>query len=80
MRKTTAVANLLTLTVITLAAVTVSAQNNHPSIAYVSNGGGGITEVDAASNSIIGTAPFPNNANGVVVTPDGKRIYDHRSR
>lgn len=46
-----------------------------PAIVYVSNGGGGITEVNAANNSIIATAPFPNNANGVVVTPDGLRMY-----
>ncbi|HLZ50825.1 MAG TPA: beta-propeller fold lactonase family protein [Candidatus Acidoferrum sp.] len=46
-----------------------------PAIVYVSNAGGGITEVNAANNSVIGTAPFANNANGVVVTPDGKRMY-----
>jgi YVTN family beta-propeller protein len=44
-------------------------------IVYVSNGGGGITEINSANNSVIATAPFPNNANGVVVTPDGRRIY-----
>src|SRR5690348_15170564 len=46
-----------------------------PPIVYVSNVGGGITEVNAANNSVIATAPFANNANGVVVTPDGKRMY-----
>ena len=46
-----------------------------PPIVYVSNAGGGITEVNAANNSVIATAPFANNANGVVVTPDGKRMY-----
>ena len=46
-----------------------------PPIVYVSNGGGGITEVNTANNSVIATAPFPTNANGVVVTPDGQRIY-----
>jgi YVTN family beta-propeller protein len=44
-------------------------------IVYVSNGGGGITEINGANNSVIATAPFPNNANGVVVTPDGRRMY-----
>jgi YVTN family beta-propeller protein len=44
-------------------------------IVYVSNGGGGITEINSANNSVIATAPFPNNANGVVVTPDGRRMY-----
>ncbi len=47
----------------------------HPAIVYVSNGGGGITEINTANNSVIATAPFPNNANGVVVTPDGLRMY-----
>ena len=46
-----------------------------PPIVYVSNGGGGITEVNTANNSVIATAPFPNNANGVAVTPDGQRMY-----
>ena len=49
--------------------------STNPAIVYVSNGGGGITEINSANNSVIATAPFPNNANGVVVTPDGKRIY-----
>ena len=48
---------------------------NGPAIVYVSNGGGGITEINTATNSVIATAPFPNNANGVVVSPDGRRIY-----
>jgi YVTN family beta-propeller protein len=47
----------------------------HPAIVYVSNGGGGITEINTANNSVIATAPFPNNANGVVLTPDGRRMY-----
>lgn len=46
-----------------------------PPIVYVSNAGGGITEVNAANNSVIATAPFPNNANSVAVTPDGRRMY-----
>jgi len=46
-----------------------------PPIVYVSNGGGGITEVNTANNSVIATAPFPSNANGVAVTPDGRRMY-----
>jgi YVTN family beta-propeller protein len=46
-----------------------------PAIVYVSNAAGGITEVNAADNSILATAPFPNNANSVAVTPDGKRLY-----
>src|SRR5215467_15493077 len=49
--------------------------STNPAIVYVSNGGGGITEINTANNSVIATAPFPNNANGVVVTPDGQRIY-----
>jgi YVTN family beta-propeller protein len=44
-------------------------------IVYVSNAGGGITEVNTTNNSVIATAPFRNNANGVVVTPDGRRMY-----
>jgi YVTN family beta-propeller protein len=46
-----------------------------PAIVYVSNGGSGITEVNTANNSVIATAAFPNNANGVVITPDGRRMY-----
>jgi len=48
---------------------------NSPAIVYVSNGGGGITEINTATNSVIATAPFPSNANGVVVSPNGRRIY-----
>src|ERR1700758_963804 len=48
---------------------------NSPAIVYVSNGGGGITEINTATNLVIATAPFPNNANGVVGSPDGRRIY-----
>ena len=47
----------------------------HPAIVYVSNGGGGITEVSAANNSVIATAPLPNTANGVAATPGGRRTY-----
>ncbi len=36
-----------------------------PTIVYVSNGGGGITEVNTANNSIIATAPFPNSSGQV---------------
>src|SRR5262249_20770449 len=46
-----------------------------PPIVYVSDGGGGITEINTANKSVIATAPFPSNANGVVVTPDGRRMY-----
>jgi YVTN family beta-propeller protein len=46
-----------------------------PAIVYVGNGGGGVTEINTANNSVFATAPFPNNANGVVVTPDGRRMY-----
>jgi YVTN family beta-propeller protein len=58
----------------------VAAQDNgngpaSPPVVYVSNGGGGVTEVNTANNSVIATAPFPNNASGVVVTPDGRRMY-----
>src|SRR5260370_22373487 len=56
-------------------AQTVSGAASHPAIVYVSNGGGGITEINAANNSVIATAPFPHNANDVVVTPDGLRMY-----
>jgi YVTN family beta-propeller protein len=48
---------------------------SRPAIVYVSNGGGGITEVNAVNNSVIATAPFPNNANGVAITPDGRWVY-----
>lgn len=46
-----------------------------PPIVYVSNAGGGITEVDSKNNSVIATAPFANNANSVAVTPDGRQMY-----
>jgi YVTN family beta-propeller protein len=46
-----------------------------PPIVYVSNAGGGITEVNSRDNSVIATAPFANNANGVAITPDGTRMY-----
>jgi YVTN family beta-propeller protein len=52
-----------------------AALRSAPPIVYVSNGGGGITEVNAANHSVIATAPFPNNSNGVVITPDGRRMY-----
>jgi YVTN family beta-propeller protein len=57
------------------AAQALASDSVHPPIVYVSNGGGGITEVNTANNSVIATAPFPNNANGVAVTPDGRRMY-----
>jgi len=51
-------------------------------IAHASGGGivyvsevGGVTEVNSANNSVIATAPFGDNANGVAVTPDGRRLY-----
>jgi len=44
-------------------------------IVYVTNAGGGITEVNSNNNSVIATAPFENNANGVAVTPNGMRMY-----
>jgi len=56
----------------------VSGSASHPAIVYVSNGGGGITEINTANNSVIATAPFPNNANGVVLTPDGRRMTARR--
>jgi YVTN family beta-propeller protein len=46
-----------------------------PPIVYVSNTGGGVTEVNASNNLVIATAPFANNVNGVAVTPDGRRMY-----
>lgn len=52
------------------------------SIAHASGGGivyvsevGGVTEVNSANNSVIATAPFADNANGVAVTPNGRRLY-----
>jgi DNA-binding beta-propeller fold protein YncE len=57
------------------AQVTSATLPSRPAIVYVSNGGGGITEVNTANNSVIATAPFPNNANGVAITPDGRRMY-----
>jgi len=44
-------------------------------IVYVSSAGGGISEINAANHSVIATAPFPDNANGVAITPDGRRMY-----
>jgi YVTN family beta-propeller protein len=52
-----------------------SVSSRPPGIVYVSNGGGGISEVNTSNNAVIATAPFPNNANGVVITPDGRRMY-----
>jgi YVTN family beta-propeller protein len=46
-----------------------------PSIVYVSNGAGGITEINSANNSVIATAPFKENVTGVAITPDGRRMY-----
>ena len=46
-----------------------------PSIVYVSTAGGGISEINTANESVIATAPFPDNANGVAITPDGRRMY-----
>lgn len=57
------------------AAQNVSGSASHPAIVYVSNGGGGITEINAANNSVIATAPFPGVAPGVAITPDGRRMY-----
>ncbi len=34
---------------------------SNPPIVKVSNGSGGITEVNTANNSVIATAPFPSN-------------------
>ncbi len=39
---------------------------SNPPIVYVSNGGGGITEVNTANNSVIATAPFPSSRGNVV--------------
>jgi YVTN family beta-propeller protein len=41
----------------------------------VSTAGGGISEINTATQSVIATAPFPDNANGVAITPDGRRMY-----
>lgn len=49
--------------------------NRNSAIVYVSTAGGGISEINSANESVIGTAPFPNNANGVAITPDGRRMY-----
>jgi YVTN family beta-propeller protein len=46
-----------------------------PSIVYVSTAGGGISEINTTNESVIATAPFPDNANGVAITPDGRRMY-----
>ena len=77
-------AAFLSLLICTVWSVPASAQSAgsvsaNPAIVYVSNGGGGITEINSANNSAVATAPFPNNANGVVLSPDGRRIYaSHR--
>lgn len=80
LRKTVLQSVLITLTTWFGGPTPSAAQNTGnlppgPPIVYVSNGGGGITEINTANNSVIATAPFPNNANGVVVTPDGRRMY-----
>ena len=46
-----------------------------PPIVYVSTAGGGISEINATNESVIATAPFPHNANGVAITPDGRHMY-----
>jgi len=46
------------------AQITGNAASNPP-IVYVSNGGGGITEVNTANNSVIARAPFPSNSGEV---------------
>jgi len=46
-----------------------------PPVVYVSTAGGGISEINTATQSVIATAPFPDNANGVAITPDGRRMY-----
>lgn len=48
---------------------------NSLAILHVSNGAGGITEINTVTSSVIATAPFPNIVNGVVVSPSGRRIY-----
>ncbi len=54
-----------------------------PPMVYVSNGGGGITEVNTANNSVIATAPFPSNCGQGhwILPPEGQsgaaRIYCH---
>ena len=58
-----------------LAAQLASSGESHPPIVYVGTAGGGITEVNTANNLVVATAPFPNNANSVAVTPDGRRMY-----
>ena len=46
-----------------------------PPIVYVSNRGGGITEINTANHSVVATAPFPSNSERNVVGryngPDG---------
>ena len=58
-----------------LAAQLASSDESHPPIVYVGTAGGGITEVNTANNLVVATAPFPNNANSVAITPDGRRMY-----
>jgi DNA-binding beta-propeller fold protein YncE len=41
---------------------------------YVGDGCG-FTEINTMNNSAVATLALPNNANGVVVMPDGTRIY-----
>jgi hypothetical protein len=68
---------------------------SNPPIVYVSNGGGGITEVNTANNSVIATAPFPSNCgqvaaffrvrgnparHGFLATPTGNEQGDQNSQ
>lgn len=52
------------------AQVTSTDLSLHPAIVCLSHAGGQITKVNTENNSVIATAPFPNSANGVVVTPE----------
>jgi YVTN family beta-propeller protein len=57
------------------AQATSNAVGSHPVIVYVTNTSGGITEVNAANNSVIATAPFGGVGAAAAVTADGRRIY-----
>ena len=46
-----------------------------PTMIYVTTTSGTISEIDAASNSIVAVADFPSDSTASAITPDGRRMY-----
>jgi YVTN family beta-propeller protein len=46
-----------------------------PTIIYVTTTTGAISEIDAATNSIVAVADFPSDSTAAAITPDGRRMY-----